>query len=235
MKPSFLRHPVAVLRKICELYQKEFAELIGCSRVYVQKIEQTPEHGGQPLSKKLAMRIFHETQASPAWLLAANPKAPAIAADGTPYSLEIFHKAQADKQWYDQPHPFSRRTEAMTFCAQLIAILEHANAQKKYQLAIYKLAEAIKKLQQEFGQDLRIYSVTDPNHIAFGSALKIFRQLVAHGQKPADVFGDHPLKIFRQLVAHGQKPDEGARRLAAVTDAQKKQSFRQTGRKRKRA
>jgi transcriptional regulator with XRE-family HTH domain len=205
VKPSFLRHPVAILREICGRYQKEFAELIGCSRIYVQKIEQTPEHGGQRLSEKLASRISHETGISIKWLLDADPKAPPISERGEPYTREIFERTQAEKKWFDQPHPGVRRSNAIGFCAQLFAILENANAQEKYYMATYKVDEAIKELQQEFGQDLRVYPVTDPKVVAFGPALE----------------------IFRQLMAHGQKVDEEARRAAAVMDAQKKQSSRQ--------
>jgi hypothetical protein len=100
----------------------------------------------------------------------------------------------------------------------LFAILENANAQKKYYMATYKVDKAIKELQQEFGQDLSVYPVTDPKVVAFGPALEIFAQLMAHGQKLD--------KGIRRLAA---------RRAAVVMDAQKKQSSRQTGRKKKRA
>jgi len=78
IKPSPLRHPVAIVRQICRLYQKEFAQLIGCSRIYLQKIEQTPQHGGQRLSEKLATRISHETGVSLTWLLTGDPNLPAV-------------------------------------------------------------------------------------------------------------------------------------------------------------
>src|ERR1700676_5208429 len=98
MKPSALRHPLAVLRQICGMYQQQFAdEIAQCSRVYLQKIEQTPNHGGQKISEALAMRVAHETGVAVSWLLASDPSTPPLDGAGKPYTSASFewHRAGA--------------------------------------------------------------------------------------------------------------------------------------------
>ena len=180
MKPSALRHPVAVLRNICGLYQKEFAELIGCSRIYLQKIEQTPQHYGQRLSEKLAQRIFHETGISLAWLLNGDPSAPPISANGEPYTRETFQRNQAHKIFYDRPNPFFFRNDALGFCARLIAILESAAKRREYFMAAYKVDAALKSLRREFGKDEEAYPT---DGIYPKKALELLRLLVKHSEK----------------------------------------------------
>jgi transcriptional regulator with XRE-family HTH domain len=212
MKPSSLRHPVAILRQICGLYQKEFADLIGCSRIYLQKIEQTPQHGGQRLSENLATRIFHETGISLAWLLAGDPKVPPVSRKGEPYTHQIYERVQAEKKWYDQPQPYFRLNSSLGFCAQLVAILESANAEKKYFMAEYKVGKALESLRNEFGQDPQIYPETTPRAVMFYPALKTVGKLLDHGQKQID---------------------EGKQQLAEIKAERKRSSSQQ--RKKKRA
>lgn len=178
MKPSFRRHPVAILREKCGLYQKEFADLIGCSRIYVQKIEQTPQHGGQRLSEKLAVRIFHETGVSLEWLLAGDTNAAPVAADGKEYTRDVFDRARANKIRYDQPHSFARKSTATGFCARLIAIMEAASADKNYYMCAYKTHKALESLRREFGQDEKLYSNTDIRVTDYGRAVPLLEQLI---------------------------------------------------------
>jgi transcriptional regulator with XRE-family HTH domain len=219
MKPSPLRSPVAVLRHFCgpregsPMYQQEFADMIGCSRIYLQKIEQTPRHGGQKLSEKLAYRIFHETGISLDWLLAGNPKSPPLSARGEPYTRKLFAEAQAEKQYFDQQHPFFRNTNAIGFCAQLIAILENANAKKNYYMAAYKVCKALDSLRDEFGQDEQVYPVNNPS-----GHVHVVRDTAARA-------------VLKSLITEAEQFD---RRFDAFRIAQKKQSSPQR-RKKKRA
>ena len=186
MKPSFRRHPVAVLREICGLYQKEFADLIGCSRIYLQKIEQTPQHGGQQLSEKLAQRIFHETGVSLSWLLGGNPSAPPISGSGEPYTKEIFERNQANKSYYDRPHPVFRNIDAIGFCARLIAILESAAKREKYYMALYKTHAALTSLQAEFGMDENLYQFAGPHHVNNSMAIALLQRVLARDRELQD-------------------------------------------------
>ena len=72
MRPSPLRHTLAVHRNIIGLTQKEMAALMGRSARTVQAIEL----GQLPLTQELALKLEHETGVEVAWLLADNPDAP---------------------------------------------------------------------------------------------------------------------------------------------------------------
>ena len=158
MKPSTLRHPVAVLRKICDLYQKEFADKIGCSRIYVQKIEQTPKHGGQKLSSKLAQRIFHETGVSLDWLLGGDPSAPPVSAKGEPYTRGTYKNAQAQKIYRDRPKDWNFSTDFLSMAARLRSILASATGRDgkqrpAYFMAAYETRKFLDELAKEYGED----------------------------------------------------------------------------------
>ena len=81
MRISKLKHPLAVLRQIIGIGQKEMAKLIGRSTRTIQAIELLT----LKLSDDLADRISHETGVSVGWLIAGDPHAPIVALDGKPY------------------------------------------------------------------------------------------------------------------------------------------------------
>jgi transcriptional regulator with XRE-family HTH domain len=72
MRPSPLRHPLAVLRLILKMGQAELAELCGCSTPTIQAVELCK----LPLSKGLAVRVAEATGISVEWLLNGDPEAP---------------------------------------------------------------------------------------------------------------------------------------------------------------
>src|SRR5580765_809417 len=72
MRPSPLRHPLAVLRTTIGLTQKELAGLTGRAARTIQSIEL----GHLPLSEELALRIAQETGVDESWLLAGDPSVP---------------------------------------------------------------------------------------------------------------------------------------------------------------
>jgi transcriptional regulator with XRE-family HTH domain len=65
MRPSPLRHPVAVLRTTIGLTQKELADLVDRAARTIQSIEL----GQLPLSEELALRIAKESGVVESWLL----------------------------------------------------------------------------------------------------------------------------------------------------------------------
>jgi transcriptional regulator with XRE-family HTH domain len=176
MRRSFHRHPVAILREKCGLYQKEFADLIGCSRIYLQKIEQTPAHGGQPLSQKLAQRIFHETGVSLDWLRAGDPSVPPISGRGEEYTEEIFERAQAEKKYFDRPHPWFQNLDALNCCARVVAILQSASKRNNYYMAMWKLGAALDALRKEFGQE--------PGTESTNKQVALLKPLIEQGKDP---------------------------------------------------
>jgi transcriptional regulator with XRE-family HTH domain len=72
MRVSPLRHPLAILRTIIRLTQKEMADLVQRSPRTIQAIEL----GQLPLSEELAMVIAQETGIDAGWLLEKNPATP---------------------------------------------------------------------------------------------------------------------------------------------------------------
>src|SRR5262249_44490509 len=65
MRPSPLRHTLAILRTTIGLTQKELADLVGRAPRTIQAIEL--KH--LPLSEELALRIASETGVDESWLL----------------------------------------------------------------------------------------------------------------------------------------------------------------------
>ena len=169
----------AVLRTILGIKDAEMAELLGCSRHTIHSLES----GRLKLSDELATKMFHETGISVDWLLKGDPSAPAIAANREPYSRETFEKTQANKKWFDRQHPWFRSNDALGFCAQLVAILESANARKNYFMAAYKVGAALESLRKQFGQDTEKYRSTDARVVYTTEAVRLLRPLVAHGEK----------------------------------------------------
>jgi len=177
----------AFLNKSEKFDQAQFAKTIGCSVCKLQNIET----GRTKLDEELATKLLTETHISPEWLLTNDPKAPLVSANGEPYTLEMFDRAQAEKKkekgFFFQGHPYFRLTNAIGFCAQLVAILESAKAQKKYYMAAYKVGKVLDSLRNEFGQNLQIYHVIHSPHLVIhASALEILRQLLDLGQKEVD-------------------------------------------------
>jgi DNA-binding XRE family transcriptional regulator len=72
MKPSPLKHPLAVLRKIIGLGQKELAALVGCSTETIQAIELKK----LKLSEELSGKIAEQTGVSAEWLWHADVNVP---------------------------------------------------------------------------------------------------------------------------------------------------------------
>ena len=177
----------AFLNKSEKFDQAQFAKMIGCSVCKLQNIET----GRTKLDEELATKLLTETHISPEWLLTNDPKAPLVSANGEPYTVEMFDRAQAEKKkekgFFFQGHPYFRLTNAIGFCAQLVAILESARGEKKYFMAAYKVGKALDSLRNEFRQNLQIYPVIHSPHLVIHApALEILRQLLDLGQKEVD-------------------------------------------------
>jgi hypothetical protein len=124
----------------------------------------------------MATKMFHETGISIDWLLAGDPNAPAVAANGEPYTKEIYDEVQSNKLAFDQPHEWFRHTDELGFCAQLVAILENANAQKNYYLAACEIGEALESLRKKFAPDLSAQRPAPP------AAAAAFKPLIQFGE-----------------------------------------------------
>jgi transcriptional regulator with XRE-family HTH domain len=204
VKPSTLRHPVAVLRKICGLYQKEFADKIGCSRIYVQKIEQTPEHGGQKLSSKLAQRIFHETGVSLDWLLGGDPSAPPVSAKGEPYTCETYKNAQAQKIYFDRPKDWSFSSDFLSMAGRLRSILANATGRDgkqrpAYFMAAYETRKFLDELAKNYGEDS-----TQPNDK--GRYIHAIEREIAQGKRLLSIVNRVKVLAAKRALKQSSRP-----------------------------
>jgi plasmid maintenance system antidote protein VapI len=171
----------AVLREILGIKDFEMAEKMGRSVHTIRSLES----GRLKLGGELATKMVHETGISSVWLLNGDPTAPAVSANGEPYTRAKFEEAQAEKIYYDQPHPGSRKMVELGWSARLVAILESACARKNYYMALYKANAALDSLQREFGIDEKLYQHEDDfSHVVNHSmARELFKTLLARGNK----------------------------------------------------
>ena len=169
----------AVLREKIGIKDFEMAKILNRSKYTVHALES----GRLKLSPELAKKFFHETGISPVWLLNGDPNAPMLAANGDPYEPALFEKAQAEKIYYDRPHPFFRNTWTLGVCAQLIAILESAAAKGNYYMAQYKVQTALDSLRGEFGEDKNIYEYAGPSQRDLDRAIAALKKLLADYSK----------------------------------------------------
>ena len=190
MSRSTKKSTLAVLREIMGINAGQMGKRLGCSRHTINSIEINRIK----LGEERATKLLTETHISLDWLLANDSNAPPVSAKGEPYTREIYHRAHAFERaqaesgrgFFHQGHWYSRLTNAIGFCAQLVAILESASAQKKYFMAAYKVGKALDSLRNEFGQDLQTYPVTHSSFVIHPGALEILDRLVDHGQKEVD-------------------------------------------------
>ncbi len=151
------------------MYQQDLASLVGCSRVYIQKIEQTPEFGGQKISPALAKRIAHETGISAAWLLNADPTAQPVDQSSKAYTHETFVRWRSDKL---KPKPYETAAIALgglVFYGLLRSILRTAQRTGDASIAYYKISRALESIAEEFGVKTRPFvpgQSTDPAMVA---------------------------------------------------------------------
>ena len=100
MQRSPLRHPVAIVRQVIGLGQKELATLVGRSPRTIKAVEL----GQLKLGSDLADALARETGASLEWLIRGDVQQPAVNADGHTYSKADFDAAQGRKLlgWKEQ-------------------------------------------------------------------------------------------------------------------------------------
>lgn len=206
------RHPVAVLRRICDLGQKELAALIGCKPISIQRIERNGGPNSLRLSEELATRIEIETGASVAWLLDGNPKAPAVLLNGKPLTLKAFEEHRARRQNTGRKSLNPGMATIWTYLE--IRSLYHSAARKPFgQLIAWKLQKAIEEIAKEF--DLQHAIGSGGRLGAEGDFIGEVRELL-----DADLRGMGRLLIFNRTPQRGfserkSKQSSGQRRRRA--------------------
>ncbi len=155
MRPSPLRHTLAVLRTTIRLTQKEMAELAECSTATIQAIEL----GKLKLSEKLAGLISQNTAIDQAWLLENDVSKPMLNAYGNPYYPRQYTTRAAPRP-RDNPRDafdLAYNMQAAVLRAIYFIIPAFIEAQKhgKSRLLDYKLRKALEAMSKEFPTDKR--------------------------------------------------------------------------------
>jgi transcriptional regulator with XRE-family HTH domain len=150
-RPSVLRHPLARLRQIAGLSQKELAAIVGRSTPTIQAIEL----GKLKLSEELAEIISAATGVSRDYLLAADPKAKPLAEAGGAFTQEKFFEQQSDKgSWGKAPakieDAFLDWFVAMA-AVNLKCVAESATRSGQLEMFLYSFYRRLRELEEKFG------------------------------------------------------------------------------------
>jgi transcriptional regulator with XRE-family HTH domain len=149
MRKSAQKHTLAVLRLQLGLGQKEFAELVECSRPTIQSIEL----GRLPLSDKLADRISRETGIGIAWLKKNDVRKGPLDYEDKPYTKDLFERIQANRGMRDE-HTLDAiaRLALMIQTTRIAGLFLSAYKRGEFSLCSYKLAKALDDLETRFGK-----------------------------------------------------------------------------------
>ena len=154
MRPSPLRHPVAVLRNLIGLGQKELAQLVGKSASTIQAIEL----GKLRLSEELAAKIEQETGVSSDWLLAGDVNRPIENAIGASYLKDDYELARAK----GSKLPAHIDETSMEMChvagllngerlAKIFAAAASADP-SRFQVAMFLANKWLEEMEEKFGE-----------------------------------------------------------------------------------
>jgi transcriptional regulator with XRE-family HTH domain len=154
MRPSPLRHPLAVLRQIVGITQKELANLVGKSAATVQAIEL----GKLALSEELAAKIENQTGVSSDWLLDGDVTRPIENALGASYLKDDYELARAKSS--KLPAHVDETSMEMCHVAGLLngerlgRILAAAARVEpsKFQVAMFLANQWLEEMEQKFGK-----------------------------------------------------------------------------------
>ena len=173
-KPA-LRHVLGQVRLQAGLSQSELAKILGCAAVTVQKIEQ----GNLGLSEELATKAEEEIGVAAAWLLANDPKQPAVTPRGGLWTFDHYEFAQGArvvmteeksdggksfrfKRKADLTLPLGDEEDAVNAfialktaeAASLIrAMLEGSKRLPRQGILVHRLRKALKALHEDFKPD----------------------------------------------------------------------------------
>ena len=148
MRPSALRHPVAVLRTLLGMNQPDFAKLVGSSPATIQSVELGPQRKG--LSEEVALKIARATGASPDWLMTGDPSLPPVDINGQPYTKDTLR----DYKTYLETWPQGSVDASIEFrFAEIVGKIWHAvtNAERTHDggLVLFQISNALRPILKE--------------------------------------------------------------------------------------
>jgi transcriptional regulator with XRE-family HTH domain len=130
--------PLAVLREVCGLTQRELADMVGRSVHTVRAIEQ----GKLAIGKEFAEELSKETGVSPDHLLFG-------LSYGEEFTAASFEAHRASLQ---SRQSFERHLEFVT--TELRRILKVARQRPDYDLAAYRVERFLEQLEKDFSPDI---------------------------------------------------------------------------------
>jgi transcriptional regulator with XRE-family HTH domain len=179
------RHVVANARLEIGLSQVDLADLLGCSTVTVQRIEQ----GTLALSEELALKVQEALDISATWLLANDPARPPITPGGGLWNRFNYEFAQASQPEFE-PLDISLRDElereneikteelsediaASEIYAMYRAMLKKARGSPKRTILRYRVAKAFQELKKDFPPDEENFE--ELNQLGYEKALAEYK------------------------------------------------------------
>jgi len=151
MRTSSLRHPVAVLRKICEISPSELAHLVKFSLSTIQSVEM----GRIPISEELAQEIGAVTGVDAVWLLRGDPTVKPTTPEGHGYTLPHYRDARAYKKIARDPMmkitgKVEGKETVEKITPRLRAIFSAASTMNRLNLAKWKMEKFMEKMEETF-------------------------------------------------------------------------------------
>jgi len=161
------RHVLSLVRLNAGLTQKELAKLLGVAAISIQRIEQ----GTLPLSEDLAKKAESELDVSAGWLLANDPKEPAVSPRGTLWDKRLFEFTQGRRWSATEKNPGGELAarirlvgsgesadqftawKGAQFSALIYALLESVKGTPRQGVLLYRLNQALRKIQEDFKPD----------------------------------------------------------------------------------
>jgi transcriptional regulator with XRE-family HTH domain len=168
MRHSPLRHPLAVLRQIIGLGQKELAQRVGKSTSTIQAIEL----GKLKLSEDLAAKIEEQTGVNSLWLLYGDPTNPIKNKSGARYRKDDYELARAKHsplpEGTNQWPSVSAFTIAQGFAERIARVLAAADRlnPSMQNVASFRIKDCIEEMEKKFGKP-------PADYLEFRSRLKI--------------------------------------------------------------
>ena len=159
MRPSLLKHVVAIMRTTLGLTQKELADMAECSVPTIQSVEL----GRLKLSEALAQRLADHTGVDLGWLLRNDRSQPMVDGQERPYTRAQFEMYQAQRRYRkERPHDLAEELVDylflwVTFKRQMETLswlLAHSYRRNTSRLCVYKCDIALRELGREFMTDL---------------------------------------------------------------------------------
>jgi transcriptional regulator with XRE-family HTH domain len=141
------RHPLAVLRRIANLAQKELAHIAGVETVTIQKIESCRRR----LTPELGLRISNQTGVSCEWLLKGDPRVPPVT-DGGPDPYTASHYSYRQKLMKENFPGFLLPTMAAVALADMLKALAAAHEKRRSNECALHLVNLLAQLTEKFGE-----------------------------------------------------------------------------------